>query len=79
MMGIPIKYNTIPRNVKLFSWLPQNDILGHPKVKLFITHGGNNGQLESLFHAVPMLTIPFTGDQHYNAERIVARGYGLKA
>ena len=31
-------------------WVPQNDILGHPKLKLFITHGGNNGQYEALYH-----------------------------
>ena len=71
-------YPNVPANVRLLSWLPQNDILGHPNVKLFITHGGNNGQLEALFHAVPMLTIPITGDQYYNAERVVAHGYGLK-
>ncbi len=71
-------YPNVPANVKMLGWLPQNDILGHHNTKLFITHGGNNGQLEGLFHAVPMLTIPLVGDQIYNAERIVARGFGLK-
>ncbi len=72
-------YPNIPDNVRLLPWLPQNDILGHPKTRLFITHGGNNGQLESIYHGIPMLTIPITSDQPYNAERIVAHGYGLKA
>ncbi len=72
-------YPNIPDNIKVLPWLPQNDILGHPKTRLFITHGGNNGQLESIYHSIPMLTIPITGDQPYNAERIVAHGYGLKA
>ncbi|XP_064635502.1 UDP-glucuronosyltransferase 2C1-like [Lineus longissimus] len=66
----------VPKNVKLFDWVPQNDILGHPNVKLFITHCGNNGQNEALYHGVPMIGIPIFGDQFYNAERMVHKGYG---
>ncbi|VDO11853.1 unnamed protein product [Haemonchus placei] len=32
----------LPENVHLFQWLPQSDILQHPKTKAFITHGGYN-------------------------------------
>ncbi|ELT93654.1 hypothetical protein CAPTEDRAFT_35565, partial [Capitella teleta] len=66
-----------PANVMLASWLPQNDLLGHNNTRLFVTHGGNNGQLEGLFHGVPMLTLPVFGDQFYNARRATLRGHGL--
>jgi UDP:flavonoid glycosyltransferase YjiC (YdhE family) len=35
-------------NVLFLPWLPQNDLLGHPKTKLFITHCGKNGIFEAL-------------------------------
>jgi len=64
-------------NVMLRQWLPQNDILAHPSVKLFITHGGNNGQYEAVYHAVPMIGVPLLGDQHHNAKRLDHKGFGL--
>ena len=55
--------DNLPSNMKVMSWLPQNDILGHPKTKLFITHCGNNGQMEALYHGVPMIGFPMWTDQ----------------
>lgn len=57
-------------------WLPQNDILAHRNVRLFISHGGVFGTVESIWHGVPMLLIPFFGDQHRNTMRAVRNGYG---
>ena len=54
-------------NVKVSSWLPQNDILGHPKTRLFIGHAGMNGMLEAAYHGVPMICVPFFGDQFDNS------------
>ena len=33
----------IPQNVKIRDWIPQNDLLGHPKIVAFISHWGANG------------------------------------
>nr|ADP95149.1 UGT38A1 [Zygaena filipendulae] len=66
-----------PKNVYPFSWLPQNDILAHPKVVLFVTHGGLLSAMETVYHGVPVVCLPFYGDQHRNCDRGVKMGYGL--
>ena len=66
----------VPKNVKFSKWLPQNDLLGHPNTKLFVTHGGANGQMEALYHSVPFISIPLAGDQVYNAKRAEAKKFG---
>ncbi|XP_057708014.1 UDP-glucuronosyltransferase-like [Corythoichthys intestinalis] len=70
--GVPLK--NVPKNVKLMKWLPQNDLLAHPKAKLFLTHGGTHGIYESLCNGVPMLMLPLFGDQVDNVHRMVVRG-----
>ncbi|XP_061386433.1 UDP-glycosyltransferase UGT5-like, partial [Musca vetustissima] len=65
------------KNIIYKSWLPQDDILAHPKVKLFITHGGQGSVVESQYHGVPMVGIPFFGDQHSNMANVRSSGFGL--
>ena len=68
--------DNIPSNIVIKTWLPQNDLLGHPNVKLFVTHGGQNGQLEALYHGVPMVVMPFGTDQWHNGNRVAYKRYG---
>ena len=69
--------DNIPPNIHIFSWIPQSDLLAHSNTKLFITHCGNNGQYEAVYHGVPMIGFPLFGDQKFNAFRIKQREYGL--
>ncbi|XP_008062242.1 UDP-glucuronosyltransferase 2B17-like isoform X3 [Carlito syrichta] len=68
------KPHTLGPNTKLYKWLPQNDLLGHPKTKAFITHGGNNGIYEAIYHGVPMVGIPLFADQADNIVRMKTKG-----
>jgi len=62
--------------VKTSRWLPQNDILAHPKVKLFITHAGAGGLAEAVYHGVPLICSPFSGDQFDNSVNVKYIGLG---
>ncbi|EDW38379.1 GL12044 [Drosophila persimilis] len=66
-----------PPNVFISKWFPQPDILAHPKVKLFITHGGLLSTIESIHHGKPVLGLPFFYDQFLNVERARQAGFGL--
>lgn len=48
----------MPKNVFTAAWMPQQDILGHPKCKGFITHGGLLSMQEAVVHGVPMIVFP---------------------
>ncbi|KAH8261354.1 hypothetical protein KR044_007860 [Drosophila immigrans] len=67
----------LPANIMIRKWLPQADILAHPNVKVFITHGGLFGTQEGVHYAVPMLGIPFYCDQHLNMNKAVLGGYAI--
>ncbi|KAM9710888.1 UDP-glucuronosyltransferase-like [Menidia menidia] len=68
----------VPKNVRVMKWLPQNDLLAHPKAKLFMTHGGTHGIYEGICNGVPMLMFPLFGDQGDNVVRMVSRGVAEK-
>uniref|UniRef100_A0AAQ6IG38 UDP-glucuronosyltransferase n=1 Tax=Anabas testudineus TaxID=64144 RepID=A0AAQ6IG38_ANATE len=65
---------TLGANTRIYNWIPQNDLLGHPKTKAFITHGGTNGIYEAIYHGVPMVGIPMFGDQPDNMVHMKSKG-----
>ncbi|KAK3919517.1 UDP-glucosyltransferase 2 [Frankliniella fusca] len=68
----------VPANVRVAKWLPQMDILTHPKTVLFITHGGLMGTLEAVHSSVPMLGLPLFADQITNTELYMSLGIAEK-
>lgn len=68
----------MPKNVLIGKWLPQDDILAHKNLKLFISHCGLGGIVESKFHGVPILGIPLFADQLSNAISAVGEGWAKK-
>ncbi|CAK1589580.1 unnamed protein product [Parnassius mnemosyne] len=66
------------KNIKIYKWLPQSDLLRHPNVKLFITQGGLQSTDESITAGVPLIGIPMLGDQWYNVEKYVHHKIGVK-
>ncbi|GLH09941.1 UDP-glucuronosyltransferase [Gryllus bimaculatus] len=55
-----------PKNVKISKWLPQSDILG-----LLSTH-------EAIYRGVPVIGIPFFGDQPVNIQKLVSHGVAIQ-
>ncbi|XP_011782452.1 PREDICTED: UDP-glucuronosyltransferase 2B30 isoform X9 [Colobus angolensis palliatus] len=68
------KPDTLGLNTQLHKWLPQNDLLGHPKTRAFITHGGANGIYEAIYHGIPMVGVPLFADQLDNIAHMKAKG-----
>ncbi|CAL4087206.1 unnamed protein product, partial [Meganyctiphanes norvegica] len=67
----------ISDNILVRNWLPQQDILAHPNVKLFIGHGGLLGLQEAMYHAKPVIILPIFGDQAKNAKSFKEKGVAL--
>ncbi|XP_028153736.1 UDP-glycosyltransferase UGT5 [Diabrotica virgifera virgifera] len=66
-----------PKNVRIEKWLPQSDLLAHPNVKLFITHGGFLSTIETMYHGIPTVSVPVINDQKTNARQAEKNGISI--
>ncbi|ODN03745.1 UDP-glucuronosyltransferase 1-3 [Orchesella cincta] len=69
---------TLPSNVLVTKWAPQQTLLAHPKIKAFVTHSGMGSTTEAIHFAVPLICVPILAEQDMNAEVIALRGAGIK-
>jgi glucuronosyltransferase len=64
-------------NVKLVNWAPQQDLLAHPKMRAFITHGGRYSIMEAIYHGVPLIGLPVGADQPLNVKKLQHQKLGI--
>ena len=69
--------SSLSPNIRAVDWFPQNDLLGHPQTRAFISHVGLNSLQEAGYHGVPVVGVPLWGDQPDNAVRMARSGIGL--
>jgi MGT family glycosyltransferase len=72
--SIPEKAD-IPSNFLVYPFVPQLEVLQHAEV--FISHGGMNSVMESIWFGVPLLMVPQSSDQPLVAARVEELGLGL--
>ncbi|KAG7196863.1 hypothetical protein KM043_014499 [Ampulex compressa] len=65
-------------NLILRKWLPQEAVLAHPNIVLFITQGGFQSVEEAIDNAVPMIAFPMLSDQTWNVNRLVTLSVAKK-
>lgn len=73
----PLPKNLAP-NMKHIEWAPQGDLLAHPNMRAFFTHGGLLSTQESVHHGVPLIGMPMFGDQQFNMLLAVNKGFCVK-
>jgi MGT family glycosyltransferase len=71
----PTTVGPVPKNFLLSGYVPQLDLLPH--TSLFVSHGGANSFMESMYFGVPLVLIPQQIEQHITAERAVDLGVGV--
>eukprot|EP00286_Rhodomonas_abbreviata_P022351 CAMPEP_0181296938 /NCGR_PEP_ID=MMETSP1101-20121128/4968_1 /TAXON_ID=46948 /ORGANISM="Rhodomonas abbreviata, Strain Caron Lab Isolate" /LENGTH=550 /DNA_ID=CAMNT_0023401831 /DNA_START=79 /DNA_END=1731 /DNA_ORIENTATION=+ len=76
LKGATSSVATMP-HVRVEAFVAQKAVLARRGVGAFMSHGGANSVSEALTHAVPLLLVPFFGDQPSNAAALEDRGAAL--
>ncbi|AAR28909.1 egt [Leucania separata nucleopolyhedrovirus] len=66
----------LPGNVLVQKWFPQQDVLNHRNVRVFVTHGGIQSTDEAIDAQVPLVGLPLMGDQFFNVAKFQELGIG---
>ncbi|CAH1777151.1 unnamed protein product [Owenia fusiformis] len=60
-------------NTIVNKWIPQQDLMNHPSIKLFVTHCGSSSTFQAVNYALPTVGIPFFWDQPYYCQKLAQR------
>uniref|UniRef100_A0A0N5AEY5 glucuronosyltransferase n=1 Tax=Syphacia muris TaxID=451379 RepID=A0A0N5AEY5_9BILA len=67
----------VPSHINFTAYFPQNDLLAHKRTMLLITNGGMMTILEAMAHGVPIVGLPLYGNNKYNLNKVVNKGFGV--
>ncbi len=73
--GDPDALGTVPPNVHVERWWPQQAVMPHAAA--MVSHGGFGTTLLGLASGVPMVVVPLFADQPHNARPVEAIGAGI--
>ncbi|RLU27377.1 hypothetical protein DMN91_001181 [Ooceraea biroi] len=71
---IDMQLSNKPDNIYISNWFPQQSILAHPKLRLFVYQGGLQSTEEAVYYAIPLLGIPMFADQFVQVNKMVSLG-----
>ncbi|KAM0724858.1 UDP-glycosyltransferase UGT5 [Formica fusca] len=64
-------------NILASKWFPQQSILAHRNIKLFIYQGGMQSTEEAVYYGIPVIGFPVLWDQKYNVQYFKKLGIGV--
>lgn len=67
-----------PSDVLVLPNCPQEAVLAHPNVKMFMTHGGLLSIYEAVYYAKPIIGLVYMFDQMLNTQIVVDREIGFR-
>eukprot|EP01127_Copromyxa_protea_P024356 TRINITY_DN953_c0_g1_i1.p1 TRINITY_DN953_c0_g1~~TRINITY_DN953_c0_g1_i1.p1 ORF type:complete len:416 (+),score=63.23 TRINITY_DN953_c0_g1_i1:778-2025(+) len=67
----------VPDNIRFEKFVPQQAVLKHPHVRIFVTHCGAASIAEGAVSGTPMIFAPEGADQPSNSQRGSDAGWGL--
>ncbi|KAL6257008.1 hypothetical protein P5V15_011944 [Pogonomyrmex californicus] len=67
-----------PDNVYIAKWFPQQSVLAHSNIKLFIYQGGLQSTEEAIYYKVPVLGLPVISDQYIQLKKVELLGIGKR-
>ncbi len=69
------RFGSVPSNVHVESWYPQEKVLAHCDV--VVCHGGSGTMFAAPAHGVPTVIMPMFADQPTNAKAVAVAGAGI--
>ncbi|KAF6252756.1 hypothetical protein COO60DRAFT_503070 [Scenedesmus sp. NREL 46B-D3] len=75
--GLRLEQLPLGENTRVVPWVDYNDVLGHPNTRVMVSHCGYHSVYEAMYHAVPVVGVPFQFEQEENLRKLSAKGMAV--